>query len=91
MTNLLQKRLKKNEKVIGGIASFMSAVMFFSLFEVFVSNIQGRSEIFIQPLATVFNGLFWGLYAYGKKDWFILVPNLLALILGTATAVAAFL
>lgn len=65
--------------------------MFVSLIEVFASNIQGKSNIFIQPTATAFTGLFWSLYAISKKDLFLLVPNLLALILGVITAISAFI
>lgn len=91
MANSFQEFLKKNEKIIGSIASVLAIIMFFSLIEVFVSNIRGESKIFIQPTATAFNGFFWSLYAYGRKDWFLLVPNLLALILGVATAISAFI
>ncbi|KKR02785.1 MAG: membrane protein [Microgenomates group bacterium GW2011_GWC1_39_12] len=91
MKNSFQDFLKKNEKIIGSIASSLSIIMFFSLIEIFISNMQGRSKIFIQPLATAFNGLFWSLYAYGKKDRFFLVPNLLGLILGTLTVMSIFL
>jgi hypothetical protein len=89
--NEFQKSLKKNEKLIGSIASILAIVMFFSLIEVLVSNLQGRSNIFIQPLATAFNGLFWTLYAYGRKDWFLFVPNSLAMVIGALTAVSAFI
>ncbi len=91
MENSFQTTLKKNEKVIGGIASVLAIIMFTSLIEVFISNIRGESRIFVQPLATAFNGFFWSLYAYGRKDWFLLVPNLLALILGILTAMSVFL
>jgi hypothetical protein len=88
--NKLQKSFRKNEKMIGAIASTLAVVMFFSLLEVFFSNLRGNSNIFIQPLATAFNGLFWTMYAYGRKDWFLVVPNFLAMILGTVTTVSAF-
>ena len=88
--NSFQETLKKNEKIIGSIASLLAIVMFFSLIEVFNSNIQGKSDIFVLPLATAFNGFFWSLYAFGRKDWFLLVPNLLALLLGVITAISAF-
>lgn len=91
MKNTFQETLKKNEKIIGTIASVLAIIMFISLIEVFISNIQGHSNIFIQPLATGFNGLFWSLYAYGRKDWFLLVPNILACILGVATTISAFI
>jgi len=90
MDNTLQIYLKKNEKIIGSIASILAIVMFFSLIEILISNIQGNSNIFIQPLATSFCGLFWSLYAYGKKDWFLFIPNILALVLGMATTISAF-
>lgn len=89
--NTIQETLKKNEKIIGSIASFLAIIMFVSLLEVFNSNIQGKSEIFIQPLATAFNGFFWSLYAYGRRDWFLLVPNLMALVLGAITAISAII
>ncbi len=80
----------KHQKKIGGIASILAIVMFIALIEIFISNIQGKSEIFIQPIATAFNGFFWIWYAHAKKDPFIFIPNLLALILGIATAFSAF-
>jgi len=89
--NNFQKKLKENEKVIGAIASTMAVVMFISLIEILLSNLSGESEIYIQPVATAFNGFFWSLYGYSRKDNFILIPNILALILGTITAIAAFI
>lgn len=67
MENSFQILLKKNEKINGTIASMLSIIMFFSLIEIFISNIQGKSRIFVQPLATALNGFFWSLYGYGKK------------------------
>lgn len=91
MGNSFQERIRKHEKIIGSIASTVAVIMFISLIEVFSSNVQGKSNIFIQPLATAFNGFFWCLYAYGKKDRFLLIPNLLALVLGIITALSAFM
>ena len=65
--------------------------MFICLIEVFISNLNGSSKILIQPIATAFNGLFWSLYAYGRKDWFLLVPNILACVLGVITTMSAFI
>ena len=88
--NSLQVFLQKNEKKIGSVASVLAIIMFFSLIEILNSNLQGRSNIYIQPLATALNGSVWSLYAYGKKDYFLLGPNLLACVLGAITAIAAF-
>lgn len=89
--NSFQKKLKKNEKIIWSIASILAIIMFVSLIEVFISNINWASNIFIQPIATSFNGLFWSLYAYGRKDYFLLIPNTLAAFLWVITAVSAFI
>ena len=85
MPNTLQEFLQKHEKLIGTIASVLAIIMFFSLIEIFISNMQGKSHIIIQPIATAVNGLFWSLYAYGKRDWYLFIPNFLALILGILT------
>lgn len=89
--NKFQEKLKANEKIIGTIASILAIVMFFSLIEVLISNLNGTSKIFIQPIATAVNGIFWSLYAYGRKDYFLLIPNILAFAIGTLTAIAAFI
>jgi hypothetical protein len=90
MQNTFPQFLKNNEKIIGTIASALAIIMFASLIEIFISNVRGNSSIFIQPIATALNGFVWSLYAYGRKDWFLLVPNILACVLGTITGVAAF-
>lgn len=90
MTNKIQKLLKKNEKIIGSIASILAIIMFISLIEILISNYRGESNIFIQPLATVINCFFWSMYAYGKKDYFLLIPNIAGLILGTLTIISVF-
>ncbi|MFH1255511.1 MAG: SemiSWEET family transporter [bacterium] len=91
MENTFQQFLKNNEKIIGTIASALAIIMFASLIEILVSNAKGNSNIFIQPIATAFNGFFWSLYAYGRKDWFLLVPNILACVLGIITGISAFI
>ena len=91
MENENQGFLQKYEKVIGSIASVLAIIMFVSLIEVLLSNINGNSNIFVQPLATAFNGFFWSLYAYGRKDWFLLIPNILACVLGAITAASVFI
>ena len=89
--NKVQEILYKNEKLIGTIAATLAVIMFLSLIEILLSNIRGESNIFIQPLATALNGLLWSLYAYVKKDWFLMIPNTLGLILGSMTTISAFI
>jgi hypothetical protein len=89
--NSIQAAIQKNEKMIGTVASTVSIIMFFSLIEILVSNFQHKSDIYIQPLATSLNGFLWSIYAYGKKDNFLLIPNILALIIGILTVISAFI
>lgn len=86
-----RKKIKENEKIIGSVASILAIIMFVSLVEIMISNYQGKSDIIIQPLATAVNGLFWSLYAFGKKDNFLLIPNMLALVLGVITVITVIL
>ncbi|MBI2044363.1 hypothetical protein HYT24_03300 [Candidatus Pacearchaeota archaeon] len=86
----LQKFLARNEKIIGTVASTLAIIMFISLLEVLMSNYRGESRIVIQPLATSLNGFVWLLYAYARKDVFIAIPNVLALVMGIATAAVVF-
>jgi uncharacterized membrane protein YfcA len=90
MENSFQAFFNKNEKIIGIVAAVLGVLMFVSLLEILRSNIKGTSHIFIQPTFTAINGLLWTVYAYGKKDWFLFAPNVLALILGTITAISVF-
>ncbi|MGB0925242.1 MAG: SemiSWEET family transporter [Minisyncoccia bacterium] len=87
----LRNKFKKNEKMIGSIASALAIIMFISLIEIMISNFKGDSNIIIQPAATAINGLFWSMYAFGKKDNFLLIPNVLALVLGLFTAISAII
>ena len=85
----LRNFCQRNEKTIGSIASVLAVIMFVALIEVFISNMRGQSNIIIQPLATSVNGFFWSLYAFGRKDWFLFFPNVLALVLGFVTVLSA--
>lgn len=86
-----QSFLGENQKTIGYIASPLAIIMFVSLIEVLLSNLRGDSRIIIQPFATALNGLVWTLYAYGRKDYFLLIPNVLAFVLGTLTTMVVFI
>jgi hypothetical protein len=67
----------------------MASAMMLSILEIFLSNLRGDTAIIIQPMATFLSGVVWGLYGYGKRDIFILIPNALALFLGFITVLSA--
>lgn len=91
MSNKFQDYLGKHQNTIGYIATPLAIIMFVSLIEVLISNLKGESHIIIQPLATAINGFAWVLYAYGRKDYFLLIPNVLAFVIGTLTTLAVFI
>ncbi|WP_010134797.1 SemiSWEET family transporter [Ochrovirga pacifica] len=90
MASKLQVYLEKHQKSFGFVGALMGIVMFVSLVEVMIANFKGESAIVIQPTATAINGLVWTLYSYGRKDYFLLIPNVLAFVLGIMTTIAAF-
>ena len=94
MNNMLhkfQQYLGRHQNTIGFIASPLAIIMFLSLIEILFSNLRGDSRIIIQPLATAVNGFVWILYAYGRKDYFLLIPNVLAFVLGILTTLVIFI
>jgi len=91
MENSFRTTLQKYEKAIGTTASVLATIMFITLIEVLVTNFRGETNTIVLPTATAFNGLFWTLYGYSKKDLIIIIPNSIGLILGLLTAIAAFI
>lgn len=81
---------ENNTKLFGSLGALMAIVMFVALIEVLISNYQGHSAIWIQPLATLFNCGCWLAYGIGRQDWFVVTPQLFGIVLATATLVVAF-
>jgi len=81
----------QHEYVIGTLATLVAVLMFASLGEVFLSNLRNDSVILIMPAITVLNGGLWCLYAYIRRDWFVFVPNLVAIVLGTSTVITGLI
>ncbi len=91
MNKTIREKLIEKENVIGAIASICATLMILSLIEVFISNLEGTSNIYIQPLATIFNCFLWSLYGYARKDMFIIIPNISGVIIGVTTTISAFI
>ena len=90
LTNKVREKIIKYEKSIGAVGAIVAIAMISSIVEIMISNLRGNTVIVVQPTATLLSGLVWSLYGYGKKDFFILIPNILACILGTLTIASAF-
>lgn len=91
MKQILITKLNKSDRVIGIIASVLGTLASLSFIEVINSNINGNSNIYIQPIIIGINATFWSLHALIKRDWFLLIPNLIAIILATIATISAFI
>lgn len=87
----VQKNLTKNDRVIGIIASILGTLASLSFIEIIISNASGESNIYIQPIIIGINATFWSLHALVKKDWFLLIPNVIAIALALTAAISAFI
>ncbi len=78
---------------IGWFASIMGIIMFSSYIDQIRLNLTGHPGSIILPIATVINGISWCTYGSlkPKVDWPIISANLVAIVLGTATAITAFM
>lgn len=91
MMQKFTKSLSESDRLIGFIASTLGVFASLSFIEVIVSNTSDESHIFIQPIVIAINATFWSLHAIIKKDWALLIPNLLAIALATIAAITAFI
>lgn len=78
---------------IGWFASFMAIAMFFSYIDQIRLNISGQTGSIILPVVTTINSVAWVLYGSLKikKDWPIITPNVIGIILGIITAITAIM
>lgn len=81
----------KYERIFGLTATIFSTFMFLALIEVASNNLHNNKKIIIQPLLTVINCILWSLYGTSKKDWFIISPNLVGILMGIFTIFTAFI
>jgi hypothetical protein len=86
-----QRNLTKSDKIISIAASILGTLASLSFIEIIVSNANGKSNIYIQPIVVAINAAFWSLHAIIKKDWFLLIPNLIAIVLALIAASLAFI
>lgn len=78
---------------IGWFASVMGILMFSSYIDQIRLNLNGQPGSVILPIATVINGVSWCTYGFlkTKTDWPIVVSNIVAIVLGSITAVTAIM
>jgi len=82
---------QKTVDKIGWFASVMGIIMFSSYIDQIRLNVTGHPGSIILPVATVINGISWCTYGFlkPKTDWPIVASNIVAILLGSATAITA--
>lgn len=83
----------KNKLVndIGWLASGMAIIMFSSYIDQIRLNISGQPGSIVLPIATIMNCIFWLFYATlkEKRDWPLIVCNIVGLSVGIITLITA--
>ncbi|HLB33844.1 MAG: hypothetical protein A3F67_00465 [Verrucomicrobia bacterium RIFCSPHIGHO2_12_FULL_41_10] len=82
------------EKIINSIgwtASIMAIAMYFSYIDQIFLNLSGHTGSVILPIVTTINCITWVLYGWFKikKDWPIIICNVLGIFIGIITAITA--
>lgn len=81
--------LERHNALFGALGAGMAVLMFVALIEILLGNLRGDTSIWIQPLATLLNCGCWVAYGLGRRDWFVFVPNVVGVLVASATLLAA--
>ena len=78
-------------KILGWVATFTAMLMYVSYFPQIINNIHGHKSGFLQPTVAAINCILWVRYGFfqKKKDWPIVVANLLGVVFGAIAAATA--
>lgn len=83
------KFFERGIQLFGALGAGMAVLMFVALIEILLGNLRGDTSIWIQPLATLLNCGCWVAYGLGRRDWFVFVPNVVGVLVASATLLAA--
>ncbi|CAH1850847.1 SemiSWEET family transporter [Convivina intestini] len=78
--------------VIGSIGAFIGIFVFLAYIPQIFSNLAGDKAQPYQPLVAAISCLIWVLYGLTnspKKDYILIIPNALGVVLGLITALTA--
>jgi integral membrane protein len=86
LTTMISKA--KFNTVVGNIGAAMGILVFVAYIPQIIANIQGAKAQPWQPLFAAVSCLIWVLYGWSKeprKDWILIIPNAVGVILGFLT------
>ncbi len=84
---------QKNIDKIGWIASLMASAMYLSYIDQIRLNVAGQKGSFLLPIISVINCAAWIIYGAAKerKDWPIIICNILGAVITAVTAATALI
>lgn len=87
------KMSEKQMRILGWVATFMSAMMYVSYFPQIMNNLAGQKGNFIQPLVAAINCSLWVYYGLFKKerDIPLAAANAPGIVFGLVTAITALI
>ena len=83
---------KKFHTCIGSIGAAIGIFVFIAYIPQIIANLDGAKAQPWQPLFAAVSCLIWVLYGWSKepkKDWILIVPNAVGVILGSLTFLTA--
>ena len=83
---------KKFNTFIGSIGAAIGSFVFIAYIPQIIANLDGAKAQPWQPLFAAVSCLIWVLYSWSKepkKDWILIVPNAVGVILGSLTFLTA--
>ncbi|EEZ70731.1 MULTISPECIES: SemiSWEET family transporter [Neisseria] len=83
---------KKFNAFIGSIGAAIGIFVFIAYIPQIIANLEGEKAQPWQPLFAAVSCLIWVLYGWSKepkKDWILIVPNAVGVILGSLTFLTA--
>ncbi len=83
---------KKFNTFIGSIGAAIGIFVFIAYIPQIIANLEGEKAQPWQPLFAAVSCLIWVLYGWSKepkKDWILIVPNAVGVILGSLTFLTA--
>ncbi|AMD84403.1 Sugar efflux transporter for intercellular exchange [Capnocytophaga haemolytica] len=73
---------------VGSIGAFIGVVVFVAYIPQIIANLEGHKAQPWQPLFAAVSCLIWVVYGWTKepkRDWILIIPNLVGVILGFLT------
>ena len=78
-------------RVFGTLAASVTVIMFVATLEIAYKNVMSGTAIWVQPFVMMVNCFLWLGYGHTKRDWFLMVTNVIGIILAGITSATGFI